>query len=109
MIADDWQVAKLGLNYPDKIWGAWARFWGLCPPHGPKVEPSLAYTIQRSQQNCFFAHKTFEIFHVEQRTRMHDNSNRTRRQEDRYGRHVNIVIIIFQKHTIPKQSKSTNK
>ena len=24
-------VEKLGLNYPEKNWGAWTRFGGLCP------------------------------------------------------------------------------
>jgi len=28
-------VEKLGLNYPEKMWEAWARFGGLCPPPGP--------------------------------------------------------------------------
>ena len=27
-------MEKLGLNYVEKIWGAWARFGGLCP-HAP--------------------------------------------------------------------------
>jgi len=34
-------VTKLGLNYPDKILGAWVRFLaGLCLPC-PNIEPLL--------------------------------------------------------------------
>ena len=33
-------MEKLGLNYPEKNWGDWARFWGPVPP-GPNIEPLL--------------------------------------------------------------------
>jgi len=33
-------VAKLGLNYPDKIWGDLGKIWGPLPP-GPNAKPPL--------------------------------------------------------------------
>ena len=115
-------MAKLGRNYPDKIWGPEQYFGGLCPP-GPNVEPPLPtdfinyhtqmYVSPAAASSSTAIQKLLNMLSVSTRgclvNEMRMNANKTQHSDGLEHANIQLDKLSTSHRSVPAQLSATVK